>query len=1028
MGFNNPDVSWKELERTLSDRARTGRANRVPAGANGGDSPAWSPARSVYEPPPGLVRRVNATPYAELHCHSTFSFLDGASHPEELAEEAARLGLEALAITDHDGFYGVVRFAEAARAVGVPTVFGAELSLGLTKPQNGVPDPEGTHLLVLARDPEGYARLASTISAAQLAGAEKGKPIYEDIAWEAVHGDHWLVLTGCRKGTVPAALERHGPAAAARELDALVATFGRHNVAVELCDHGDPLDSHRNDALAQLAIRAGVDVVATTNAHYATPARRRLATAMAAVRARRSLDELDGWLPACAGAHLRSGDEQARRFARWPGAVERAAELGRACAFDLQLVAPQLPPFPCPDGLSEMAYLRRLTAEGAQRRYGSWGEERVPGAYRQIEHELALIEQLGFPGYFLVVWDIVDFCRRSNIYCQGRGSAANSAVCYALGITNADAVKLGLLFERFLSPERDGPPDIDIDIESGRREEAIQYVYAKHGRRHAAQVANVITYRAKSSIRDVAKALGYAPGQQDAWSKQADAWGGVAVTAQQQEVDKDIPADVLALAAELEHAPRHLGIHSGGMVICDRPIVEVCPVEWARLTGATSKSKTVTGTDPIRTVLQWDKDDCAAIGLVKFDLLGLGMLEVLHGCIDLVREVHGDGAVDLATIPQEDEVYDMLCRADSVGVFQVESRAQMATLPRLRPREFYDLVVEVALIRPGPIQGGSVHPYIRRRNGQEDVTYLHPLLEPSLKKTLGVPLFQEQLMQMAIDVGGFSPGDADMLRQAMGSKRSRERMERLHQRFADGAAERGVTAEVIEIIWEKLAAFASYGFPESHSVSFAYLVYASSWLKRWYPAAFCAALLDAQPMGFYAPHTLVQDARRHGVEVRTPDLNRSAALAGLEGALRAPERPRRGAASSAGESAAGCAAGGLGARTGRRCGWGSPTCAASVTTWPRRSRPGVPTPTRRTWPAGCPSRSRSSRRWPPAGPSTASGCRGGRPSGPREPWPRWAPIATAPSACPASSPGPRRRRSRPWPVRSRRALTCGRPA
>jgi len=931
VGFNNPDVSWKELERTLSDRARTGRPNRIPPGANGGDSPAWSYVRPTYVPPPVLERRVNATPYAELHCHSTFSFLDGASHPEELAEEAARLGLEALAITDHDGFYGVVRFAEVARAVGVPTVFGAELSLGLTKPQNGVPDPEGTHLLVLARDPEGYARLASTISAAQLAGATKGKPVYDGIAWEEVHGDHWLVLTGCRKGTVPAALERHGPAAAARELEALVATFGRHNVAVELCDHGDPLDSSRNDALAQLAIRAGVDVVATTNAHYATPARRPLATAMAAVRSRRSLDELDAWLPACAGAHLRSGDEQARRFARWPGAVERAAELGRACAFDLHLVAPQLPPFDCPDGLSEMAYLRRLTAEGAQRRYGTWGEERVPGAYRQIEHELALIEQLGFPGYFLVVWDIVDFCRRSNIYCQGRGSAANSAVCYALGITNADAVELGLLFERFLSPERDGPPDIDIDIESGRREEAIQYVYAKHGRRHAAQVANVITYRAKSSIRDVAKALGYAPGQQDAWSKQAD-WhfafpghagrapapppsGSVARPVPQSGQaaqpqggaaspvtpgwakpgapkrgahDTEIPADVLALAAELEHAPRHLGIHSGGMVICDRPIVEVCPVEWARLTGASSKSKTLRGDEPIRTVLQWDKDDCAAVGLVKFDLLGLGMLEVLHGAIDLVRDVHGDTDVDLATIPQEPEVYDMLCRADSIGVFQVESRAQMATLPRLQPREFYDLVVEVALIRPGPIQGGSVHPYIRRRKGQEEVTYLHPLLEPSLKKTLGVPLFQEQLMQMAIDVGGFTPGEADMLRQAMGSKRSRERMERLHQRFADGATERGVGPDVIEIIWEKLAAFASYGFPESHSVSFAYLVYASSWLKRWYPAAFCAALLDAQPMGFYAPHTLVQDARRHGVEVRTPDLNRSAALSGLEGALRAP--------------------------------------------------------------------------------------------------------------------------------------------
>ena len=637
MGFNNPDLPWRELERRLSDRPRRPHPSR-PVGANGGDSPAWSPVRSAYEAPPGLRRRADARPYAELHCHSTFSFLDGASAPEELAEEAARLGLEALALTDHDGFYGVVRFAEAAAAVGVPTVFGAELSLGLTRPQNGQPDPEGSHLLVLARDPEGYASLASTISAAQLAGAEKGKPVYDSIAFEEVHRDHWLVLTGCRKGSVPRALMADGPAAAARELDALVATFGRHNVAVELCDHGDPLDSARNDALASLAVAAGLEVVATTNAHYATPARRRLATAMAAVRARRSLDEIDGWLPGGAGAHLRSGDEQARRFARWPGAVDAAAALGRACAFDLQLVAPKLPPFPCPDGLSEMAYLRRLTEQGAVVRYGPRGAERVPGAYAQIDHELALIEALGFPGYFLVVWDIVDFCRREGILCQGRGSAANSAVCYALGITNADAVALGLLFERFLSPERDGPPDIDIDIESGRREEAIQHVYKLHGRRHAAQVANVITYRAKSSVRDMAKALGYAPGQQDAWSKQVDAWGGVAVTAAQQRVDGDIPLDVLELAAEIEHAPRHLGIHSGGMVICDRPIVEVCPVEWARMED--------------RSVLQWDKDDCAAIGLVKFDLLGLGMLEALHGAFDHVAATHGL-AYELATIPQE---------------------------------------------------------------------------------------------------------------------------------------------------------------------------------------------------------------------------------------------------------------------------------------------------------------------------------------------------------------------------------------
>jgi error-prone DNA polymerase len=913
VGFNNPDVPWSEIERTLSDRKPGGdprgwwttggtRARRehrptdVPEGANGGDSPAWSSHRPAYQPPDRLDRRSSATPYAELHCHSNFSFLDGASHPEELAEEAARLGLEALAITDHDGLYGVVRFAEAARAVGVPTVFGAELSLGLTRPQNGEADPEGEHLLVLARDPEGYARLASTLSTGHLAGNEKGRPDYSGVDWAAAHGGHWVVLTGCRKGAVPLALLREGPAAAALELGRLVDTFGADNVVVELCDHGDPLDSTRNDTLAALAVRAGLDLVATNNVHYATPDRRRLAAALAAVRARRSLDELEGWLPPAGTAHLRSGDEQARRFARWPGAVARAAELGRDCAFDLALVAPRLPPFPCPDGLGEMAYLRRLTEEGATRRYGPRGgadprgdRDRNRRAWAQIDHELAVIESLGFPGYFLVVWDIVAFCRRSNIFCQGRGSAANSAVCYALGITNADAVSLGLLFERFLSPERDGPPDIDIDIESDRREEAIQHVYRRHGRRHAAQVANVISYRARSAVRDMAKALGYSPGQQDAWSKQMDMWATVASTAGERD-GHDIPAPVLALAREVERAPRHLGIHSGGMVICDRPIVEVCPVEWGRFRGKASLRDGTAGTDdapvgdelvPMRTVLQWDKDDCAAVGLVKFDLLGLGMLEALHHCVDFVRGAHGI-EVDLATIPQDDEVYAMLCRADSVGVFQVESRAQMATLPRLRPRTFYDLVVEVALIRPGPIQGGSVHPYIRRRNGLEEPTYLHPLLEPALRKTLGVPLFQEQLMQMAIDVAGFSAGEADELRQAMGSKRSEERMGRLRRRLYDGMAANGVTGEVADRIWEKLAAFASYGFPESHSVSFAYLVYASSWLKRYFPAAFCAALLDAQPMGFYSPHSLVQDARRHGVEVRTPDLAVSSAGATLE--------------------------------------------------------------------------------------------------------------------------------------------------
>ena len=881
MGYQNPPVPWRELEAVISGRSR-------PHPGDGGDSPAWSYKRPAYRPPADLGmdrRRPPAVPYAELHCHSNFSFLDGASHPEELVEEAVRLGVETLALTDHDGVYGVVRFAEAARAVGLPTVFGAELSIGLTRPQNGVADPEGTHLLILARDPVGYTRLCRAISVAHLRGREKGRPLVDLETLSAIGAgaqpdfgaspvsvgqpggtasDHWVVLTGCRKGVVPLALVDRGPARAAAELDRLQQLFGREQVVVEIWDHGDPLDSTRNDSLVALAARAGAEVVATNNVHYHHPSRRRLATALAAVRARRSLDDMDGWLPAAAAAHLRSGAEQLRRFARYPGVVERAALVGRGCAFDLALVAPDLPPWPVPEGHNEMSWLRHLTEEGAARRYGPRSAPRHPRAWAQIDYELDMIERLGFAGYFLIVWDIVEFCRTSGIYCQGRGSAANSAVCYALGITKADAVGLGLLFERFLSPERDGPPDIDVDIESGRREEAIQYVYQRYGRGAAAQVANVITYRPRSAVRDMGKAMGAASGQLDAWSKQVDPWGPLTATRPE---DCEIPMSVMNLAAEVQQFPRHLGIHSGGMVICDRPVAEVCPVEWARMAG--------------RSVLQWDKDDCAAAGLVKFDLLGLGMLTVLHAAVDHVRAFHGV-EVDLAALPQEEEVYDMLCRADSVGVFQVESRAQMATLPRLKPRTFYDLVVEVALIRPGPIQGGSVHPYIRRRNGTEPVTYLHPLLEKSLAKTLGVPLFQEQLMQMAIDVAGFTAAESDRLRQAMGSKRSVEKMERLKARLYAGMAERGITGGTADAIWDKLVAFANFGFPESHSVSFAYLVYSSAWLKHHYPSAFCAGLLDGQPMGFWSPQTIVSDARRHGVKVRRPDVNASAAGALLE--------------------------------------------------------------------------------------------------------------------------------------------------
>jgi error-prone DNA polymerase len=854
MGWRNPPIPWSELEQRLSD---AGRPRVTPHGADGGDSPAWSRKRQAYEVPAGLLPpRVGGgtVPYAELHCHSNFSFLDGASHPEELVEQAVELGLQALALTDHDGFYGIVRFAEAARAVGLPTIFGAELTLDLPGSNVGEPDPHGDHLVVLARDPVGYAELSRAITDAHLAGGEKGRPRTSLATLAGTHSGHWQVLTGCRKGAVVRALLADGPSAAGRELGRLVDAFGRDRVAVELWDHGDPLDSARNDALARLAIQQGVDVVATGNAHYATPARQPLAAALAAVRSRRSLDEVEGWLPAGPAACLRSGAEQARRFARYPGVVERAAALGLECAFDLKLVAPALPPFPCPPGLDEMGHLRQLTEAGGTARYGPRGAERVPGAWAQIDHELALIEELGYPGYFLVVWDIVEFCRRNGILCQGRGSAANSAVCFAIGITAVDSVSFGLLFERFLSRERGHePPDIDVDIESNRREEVIQHVYEKHGRRHAAQVANVITYRPRSAVRDMGKALGHTQGQVDAWSKQLDGIRGAAT-------EHEIPDAVLALADEVQHFPRHLGIHSGGMVMCDRPVSDVCPVEHGRMKD--------------RTVLQWDKDDCAEAGLVKFGLLGLGMLSVLRYVIDLVEHHHGI-RVDLHEIPQEDEVYDMLCRADSLGVFQVESRAQMATLPRLQPRCFYDLVVEVALIRPGPIQGGSVHPYIRRRKHQEPWEHLHPLLARSLDKTLGVPLFQEQLMQMAVDVAGFTAGEADQLRKAMGSKRSRERMDQLKVRFYAGMAANGITGELADRIFDKIAAFANFGFPESHSASFAYLVYASSWFKLHHPASFCAALLNAQPMGFWSPDTLVRDARRHGVRVRRADVNES---------------------------------------------------------------------------------------------------------------------------------------------------------
>jgi error-prone DNA polymerase len=861
MGWDNPPVPWRELARRLS-WGTSGDEPEVPQ-----ETPAPRPVTRLPVPAsPG------GPAWAELHCHSSYSFLDGASSPAELVAEAARRGLEALAITDHDGMYGVPQFAQAAAklteqtGVRLGTVFGAELSLGLGKGQGGIPDPAGQHLLVLARDPDGYRRLCRTISTAQLAGGEKGRPVYDLGELTRAHGGHWVILTGCRKGAVRAALAAEGPATARRELDALRAVFGAGNVVVELTGHDQPEDDERNDVLYELADATGTTAIATGNVHYAAPGDARLAQALAAIRARRSLDEMDGWLAASGAAYLRSGAEMAHRLRRYPGVLERTTELARACAFDFHVIAPTLPDFPVPERHTEATWLRALVSQKAPLRYGPSHAERVPGAYAQLASELGVIEDLGFAGYFLIVHDIVRFCEEAGILCQGRGSAANSAVCFALGITSVDSVRHELLFERFLSAGRDGPPDIDLDIEHRRREEVIQYVYGKYGRDRAAQVANVISYRPRMALRDAGRALGYSPQQQDRWAKQV----GPREYGPGQPIppDAEVPEPVVRLAARMQRLPRHLGIHSGGMVICDRPVGEVCPVEWARMPG--------------RSVLQWDKDDCAYAGLVKFDLLGLGMLTALRDCFELVAAHHGV-RWSLHSIPQEDPgVYDMLCEADTVGVFQVESRAQMATLPRLRPKKFYDLVVEVALIRPGPIQGGSVHPYMRRRNGDEPPDIPHESMRAALGKTLGVPLFQEQMMQLAIDCAGFSPAEADRLRQAMSSKRGPERIEELREAMLTGMAARGIARPLADDIYAKVLAFSSYGFPESHAISFAYLVYASAWLKCYYPAAFTAALLRAQPMGFYSPASLIGDVRRHGVEVRGVDVNASAALATLE--------------------------------------------------------------------------------------------------------------------------------------------------
>ena len=838
------------------------------------------------------------TRYAELHCHTNFSFLDGASHPEDLVARAIELGYEALAVTDHDGFYGTSRLWQAARATGLPVIYGVEISLetnpgGALDPVETAQEwdrrryartkggrgrlrrgrsvrahgtkptslPESDHLVVLAGSPDGYRTLSHLVTRAQLRG-EKDHPVYtwDDLAVAATNNDIHA-LTGCHSGAVPKAAAGAGLAATIREASRLRELFGPR-LHMELWHHGMPEDDPRNDLMWEVSQKLGLSTVATNQVHYHDRADAYLSEVLAAVAGRRPLVEADGFRPATDERYLKHPEEMEARFRRYPGVVARSAGLGSRLAFDLALIAPRLPDFPMPGHFrDEMDYLRHLAEEGAREVYPG-GEDGVdPVARRRIEHELGIIERLGFPGYFLVVKDLIDFARSQGIYCQIRGSGADSAVCRCIGLTRVDPIRLHLPFERFLSEERGRPPDIDVDFEADRREEVIQYCYRRYGRERAAMVANVITYRARSVLRDVAKTFGFTPAQVDGLSKYVDSHD----PGQLRSMDTSLPEGMTAemiydICWRLDGFPRHLGIHSGGMVIADRPLWQVVPLEWGRMEG--------------RTIIQWDKDDSAAVGIVKFDLLGLGMLNALHLATDLVEDTHGV-EIDLAMLPQEPAIYESMTRADTVGLFQIESRAQMATLPKMKPKTFYDLAVEVALIRPGPIQGQSVHPYLRRRNGEEPVSYPHPTTEPILEKTLGVPIFQEQLMELARICAGFDGSQADRLRQAMTHKRSEQAMARLRDEVYAGMEKNGIVGPAADEIWEKLQGFASFGFPESHSVSFAYIVYMSAWLRFHYPAEYLAGLLNAQPMGFYSPNSLVQDGQRHGVVVLGPDVNQS---------------------------------------------------------------------------------------------------------------------------------------------------------
>ncbi|HEX5273843.1 MAG TPA: error-prone DNA polymerase [Candidatus Rubrimentiphilum sp.] len=821
--------------------------------------------------------------YAELHAHSNFTFLEGSSHPEELVEAAAALGLTALALTDRDGLYGAVRFAKAAADRKLPGIVGSELTFA-----------DGDRIVALVENALGYANLCELISLGQLRGS-KGEPRLQMEDLDNRGGG--LVLLA-------------GGDAAARKAAALRERFGLA-LFLELQHHLHAADARSCRETFELSRRLDIPYVATNGVFYASKDGARLADVLLCVKKKTTLAQAreDALLRPNAEYYVKAPRMMAQIFEGYPQALDNTLAIAERCTFRLERLTGQFPLFPVGPGYTRQTYLRELVYRGAAERYKTPFDSTVE---RQLEYELGMIAKADLAGYFLIVWDIVRAAGELGVLCQGRGSAANSAVCYALGITAVDPIGTNLLFERFMSEGRKEIPDIDVDFAHQDREKVIQYVYDRYGRTHAAMAAEVVTYHTRSAIRDVGKAIGLTLAQVDAIAREYDAresLAGATGTATRAQAERDRRGDggylpprgasekapiegelgerLFDLCRRIDGFPRHMGIHSGGMVITRDPLVRVAPVEWATMRD--------------RTIVQWDKDDLQDLGLIKIDLLGLGMLSLLreafalHGRVFCHPEpVEGPRAcrgehLKLHTIPQDDPAtYAMIQKADTIGVFQIESRAQQSMLPRMKPACFYDIVMQVAIIRPGPIQGQMIHPFLRRRSGAEPVTYPHPKLKPVLERTLGVPLFQEQGMRMAVEAAGFSPAEADRLRRAMGHKRSHERMRELYPKLVEGMVENGIDRAAAEQLFHMLEGFADYGFPESHAASFALLAYESAYLKCHHPAVFAAAILNVQPMGFYSTEVLVNDARRHDVTVKPVAVNASEfwSFVDPEGALR----------------------------------------------------------------------------------------------------------------------------------------------